>query len=65
MSITKPESEDLDSYLRKMSTALGLEIDPEYTSGVKKYLQISMHMMEVMDTVSLRIEDDPAPIFHA
>ena len=65
MPLTQNSSEELAQYLTAVSAIVGLSIAPEYASGVKRYLQISLRMAATLEGVPLHTEDDFAPGFHA
>lgn len=58
-------SDDMDAYIEFTSATLGLKIPPDYLLGVKKYLQISLQMMDLLERIEMPIEEDFAPIFLA
>ncbi|MGE0048195.1 MAG: DUF4089 domain-containing protein [Acidithiobacillus sp.] len=65
MPLTQNSPEELAQYLTAVSAMIELPIAPEYVSGVKRYLQISLRMAAILEGVPLHTEDDFAPVFHA
>jgi hypothetical protein len=55
----------LDALVEVGAQALGLPLDPAWTSGIKFNLQLILRHAALVDEFSLPDDAEPAPVYHA
>lgn len=55
--------EQMEAIVQALSIALGLDVAPEWVPGVAQQLTVSLSMADLLDTVDLPDEAQPAPVY--
>ena len=57
------ERQQVEAYVDAAAAAIGLPIAAEHRPGVAHYVALAATMAELVITLALDVDDDPAPVF--
>lgn len=57
------ERSDLDAFIYGSAGILGLAIDPDWLTGIRSNLAVSLDMARLVETFPLDDETEPGPVY--